>query len=172
MDIDLFARRVNKQLQQYIAWTPDPFAVAIDAFSVNWASYKNAYAFPPFSIISRVLRKLLTDKAIVTLIAPVWPSQPWFTRLLQTNVAPPRLLPPHCIRLPHDPRRPHPLGQKLRLGVFKLSRQHYVNTEYPQQHKTYSSSRGENQPDLHTRLTSHRGLHFVANGTSVSLTPL
>jgi len=32
-DIDLFASRLNHQLPSYIAWHPDPGAVAIDAFT-------------------------------------------------------------------------------------------------------------------------------------------
>ena len=37
--IDLFA---------YVAWRPDPKAVAIDAFTISWTSWL-FYAFPPFS---------------------------------------------------------------------------------------------------------------------------
>ena len=35
-DIDLFASRVNCQIDKYISWVPDPYAKAVDAFSCDW----------------------------------------------------------------------------------------------------------------------------------------
>ena len=35
-EIDLFASRINCQFPQYVAYRPDPGAVAIDAFSIPW----------------------------------------------------------------------------------------------------------------------------------------
>ena len=49
-EIDLFASRLNKQLGRYCAWKPDPAAVAVDAFSVDWTN-KYFYAFPPFCLV-------------------------------------------------------------------------------------------------------------------------
>lgn len=34
-DIDLFASRLNRQLEKYISWFPDPQAITSDAFSIN-----------------------------------------------------------------------------------------------------------------------------------------
>ena len=34
--IDLFASRLNFQLQKYVSWKPDPEAIAIDAFTICW----------------------------------------------------------------------------------------------------------------------------------------
>ena len=34
-DVDLFASRVNAQLNSYISWRPDPDAMAVDAFRVE-----------------------------------------------------------------------------------------------------------------------------------------
>jgi len=36
-DIDLFASRCNK-CTRYVSWHPDPSAVAVDAFTLNWAT--------------------------------------------------------------------------------------------------------------------------------------
>ena len=33
--MDLFASRLNHQLQHYVSWRPDPFAVAADAFTLD-----------------------------------------------------------------------------------------------------------------------------------------
>ena len=35
-EIDLFASRLNCQFPQYVAYRPDPGAMAIDAFSITW----------------------------------------------------------------------------------------------------------------------------------------
>ncbi|XP_052694156.1 uncharacterized protein LOC128172399 isoform X2 [Crassostrea angulata] len=60
-DMDLFASRLNRQLENYISWFPDPFAFTSDAFSISWSDFK-PYIFPPFSLIGRVLQKLEDDQ--------------------------------------------------------------------------------------------------------------
>ena len=34
--IDLFASRINNQTDCYVSWLPDPFAINVDAFSIEW----------------------------------------------------------------------------------------------------------------------------------------
>ena len=53
-DIDLFASRLNHQLKPYIAYRPDPGALAVNAFHISLKEY-TFYASPPFCIIQRVL---------------------------------------------------------------------------------------------------------------------
>ena len=68
-DIDLFASRVSHQLPCYISWKLDPFSKGRDAFQISW-KYLKGYAFPPFSLIGRVLRKVQTDQAQLLLVTP------------------------------------------------------------------------------------------------------
>ena len=80
--IDLFATSQNAQLPTFCSWTRDPMAYAQDAMSISW-NFTIAYAFPPIALIPRVLEKLATSKNCeMLLIAPNWPRQPWFPRLL------------------------------------------------------------------------------------------
>ncbi|GFN81283.1 Gag-Pol polyprotein [Plakobranchus ocellatus] len=58
--IDLFAARTNHQLPGYMSLYPDPQAEAINAFFHFWTGY--VCIFPPFNLISRVLKKLREDK--------------------------------------------------------------------------------------------------------------
>ena len=44
--------------------------MAIDAFTLRWTNM-SCYAFPPFSLLPRVLAKIRNDEALVLLIAPV-----------------------------------------------------------------------------------------------------
>ena len=55
---------------------------AIDSFQIPWENIKR-YAFPPFCLIGRVLKKIIRKEATVTLIAPIWPAQAWYPTLLQ-----------------------------------------------------------------------------------------
>ncbi|XP_066589319.1 uncharacterized protein [Prorops nasuta] len=53
-DIDLFASERNTKCEQYCVWYPEENAVAIDAFTISW-KHLYFYAFPPFSMILRML---------------------------------------------------------------------------------------------------------------------
>ena len=55
--IDLFATRLNHQLDHYVSWRPDPFATATDAFQITWRDYQG-YAFPPFGLVGKCLQKI------------------------------------------------------------------------------------------------------------------
>ena len=68
-EIDLFDSRLNAQFPCYVAYQPDPGAWAVDAFTIDWSVLK-FYAFPPFSIIAAVLKKIKEDKATGMCILP------------------------------------------------------------------------------------------------------
>ena len=103
-EIDLFASRLNAKTAKFISWHPQPGAVAVDAFSLSWA-IMNCDAFPPFSLLPRVLAKIRHDKTVVLLLAPVWPTQIWYPLLLQLSTVRPILLPrlDNLLSLPHNP---------------------------------------------------------------------
>lgn len=79
-EIDLFASRLAHKLDKYASWIPDPFAAHIDAFSFDWKKYK-CFAFPPFSLILKVTRKVLQENAQGLILTPYWTTQPWLPRL-------------------------------------------------------------------------------------------
>ena len=90
--IDLFASRLNKQLDRFCSWTPDPEAEHIDAFTLNWASFDLIYLFPPFYVITRCLQKMREERAKGWIVVPMWTSQPWMGPLLQMLVKAPRII--------------------------------------------------------------------------------
>jgi len=122
-DIDLFASRLNYQCENYVAWRPDPGAVAINAFTVDWEKYTNCFLFPPFSMVTKVLQKMVQDNAQGIIVAPWWPTQSWFPRLMSMLTGEPLLLPvtQTLLSLPHQPGKPHPLAGKLKLMACSLS---------------------------------------------------
>ena len=121
-DIDLFASRLNKQLPNYVAYRPDPDSIAIDAFTMNWAKLK-FYAFPPFSVIAAVLKKIQEDKATGICVLPNWPTQAWFPKAMKMTVQEPVVLEASktLLHLPSQPTALHPLHKKLTLLVCHLS---------------------------------------------------
>ena len=58
-DIDLFAKRLNQKVAEYVSWKPDPESCFINGFSKNWKQFAYICCFPPFSLIWKALSKLL-----------------------------------------------------------------------------------------------------------------
>ena len=95
-EIDLFASCLNFKCSKYASYKPDPDAYHVNAFSLCWLNL-NAYIFPPFSIVGRVLAKLAQDRATALVIVPCWQTQPWFpqfVRLVKPGTTP-LLIPAH-----------------------------------------------------------------------------
>ena len=103
--IDLFASSRNAKLPVYISWFPDQLAYAVDALTVSWQDL-NFYAFPPFSLLPRVLAKIIQDKATGILIIPLWSTQSWFPLVLTLLIHHPRVIAPcrDLLYLPQHPR--------------------------------------------------------------------
>lgn len=121
--IDLFASRANAKCSLYIAWKPDPDAVEIDAFTVNWHNIF-FYAFPPFALILKCLRKIISDSATGILVFPYWPGQAWFPLLKRMLISDMVVFEPNEDLLRSSSRTPHPLHSTLTLAAAKLSGQH------------------------------------------------
>ena len=122
LKLDLFASSVNKKLENYVSWGPDPDAIANNAFSFDWSILdSNIYAFPPFSLIDRILEKISREKLKVgiLLITPYWPTQAWFPSLLKLSRYPPLRLPATktLVKSSID-NRPHPMWKKLHLTAW------------------------------------------------------
>ena len=90
--VDLFATRLSRQLPKFYSWRPDPESAGTNALIQDWRD-SIGYAHPPWCLVGRVLQKVLAQEVTVTLIAPVWPSQPWYATLLSMLVDLPLLLP-------------------------------------------------------------------------------
>ena len=59
--IDLFASRINKQFDNFVTYRPDPQTSSIDAFTLTWSD-QMFYAFPTFSVIANVIKKIREEK--------------------------------------------------------------------------------------------------------------
>ena len=101
--IDLFASSANAKLPRYISWLLDLHAYAVDAFTVSWQDL-TFYAFPPFSLLPRVLARIIQNKATGLLIVPKWTTQSWFPLVLILLIQHPRLIVP-CRDLLYVPQQ-------------------------------------------------------------------
>lgn len=161
IEIDLFASRHTNQVPLYVSWHPDPSAFATDAFSFNWSNIV-FFAFPPFSLIGRCLQKIRSDNAKGILVAPFWPTQPWFPQLLQMLWDHPVVLPSQKDLLTHPsyPHKLHPLREKLKLIVCPLSGRQSESLEFQKTLPPSLSQHGETPPKSSIQHISNSGWSF------------
>ena len=162
-DIDLFASRLNNQFKPYVSYTPDKDATVINALAMALSNIM-CYVFCSFSIMGTVLHKIASDKADAVVIAPIWPTQPWFPQLLHMICQDNYLLSntPHLLTLPGDPLKRHPL-RRMRLGVFRLSGKPSKVEVYQRKLSPYCFHHGETQQKSNIGHISKNRCHFVTN---------
>jgi hypothetical protein len=120
--VDLFASRTSHQMDQYMSLKMDPQAIAIDAMQQTWDNMF-PFAFPPFCLLGRVLKKLKRHSSEMILISPVWASQPWYPMLLDMSIDTPLLLPVGQDLLTNPQGASHPLLERspsLQLAAWKI----------------------------------------------------
>ena len=166
-NIDLFASRLNKQIDRYASWHPDPEAEIIDAFSCDWSELY-FYAFPPFSLIPRFLAKLRQGGECI-LITPVWTTQNWFPSLMELMIDTPRLLPKgkNLLHLPGT-QKVHPLCDKMVLMACRLSGEPLKTETYQRGLPTSSWRLGDLEQKSNTRPTLKSGFHTVIKGKLIT----
>ena len=146
-EIDMFATLSNSHLPRFMSPVPEPRALAVDALSQDWQG-RSKYMFPPFQLLSKVVQKLLsqdwqgrskymfppfqllskvvqklrsTQVAEVILVAPWWPSQPWFPLLLRLCVENPLALPYRQDLLSQQDQKYISDGRSFHLHAWRLS---------------------------------------------------
>jgi hypothetical protein len=163
--IDLFASRLTRQLDKYVSWRPDPEAIHIDAFTMDW-THLIAYAFPPFNMIPAVLHKTKAEKATLVLVAPLWSAQPWWPLLIDLLVDFPIFLgnSPRLLRDVSHPGAIHPLFPSLKLAVWPISGDNSKQQAFQQQLLTCSATVLRPQPPRLTTVPGLSGVAGVRNG--------
>ena len=129
-------------------------------------SYKLQYAFPPFSVIGRIIQKLCEEQAERILIAPLLHSQPWFPQLLNQISG-------QCFVLPkrHRVLYLHRLTT-MRMGTFRLLGNASRVREYLNELQTSSCSHRDRQLQSNMRLISKDWCSFVIRNKLINLTHL
>lgn len=171
MSIDLFASRLNNKLEKYCAWRPDPQAMAINAFHLDWGQTRLAYCFPPFCLIPYILQKIDEEEAEVVLIAPFWPTQLWFPKLIDLLIEHPILLQTkrNLLVNPIAREMEHPMWRKVRLGVWRLSGKKFKIWDFRKKLQHCLCHPGGRTPISNIIHTSKNGPYFVVKGKLIHL---
>lgn len=119
--IDMFATKKNRKCDRFCSRFPQPDAVAVDAFTVDWGK-EHLYGFPPFSLVFKTLQKIIIHKAEGLIVVPKWTTQPWYSLFESLLIAPPLIFHPSKNLLISPYRnQTHPPAHKLTLMAEKLS---------------------------------------------------
>ena len=145
-EVDIFASRLTKQIPIYASWLPDLESSFIDAFTMNWNNIF-IYVSPPFSIIWRMLQKIQEECKKAIVIAPLWTTQSWFTRIMELAISPPIIIPNRYLKLPGT--------------------QFHLQHQCRQMHKQLYQHHGETLPKQNTTIHSKDGQTFVVKGVSI-----
>ena len=164
--LDMFASRLNNQVDRYVSWQPDPGAAYVDAFSMAWGDKGLLYLFPPFCLISRVLSKLHHERAEAIVIAPLWTTQSWFPHLLHLLIDCPFLLPRTEMVLSH-PSRPSSTLPRMRLVACRLSGKASPREEFQTKLRESSCPRGGNLRADSTASSFVDGMSFAMDGNAI-----
>ena len=62
LQTDLFVSCLNKELKNYVSWHTDSESVGVDAFKMSWTKLK-FYAFPPFSLVGKLISKIMQEES-------------------------------------------------------------------------------------------------------------
>ena len=79
--VDLFATQYSHRLPLYVSPMRDHKAIGKDALARSWANME-VYAYPPTSLLQKVLAKAAIERPRLILIAPFWRASPWFPDLM------------------------------------------------------------------------------------------
>ena len=159
-EIDLFASRTSHQLRPYMSLKPDPDCRAVDALQQSWEHWF-PYAFPPFNLIGRVLRKVQHQRVNMILIAPLWVSQPWYPLLLEMAILEPLLIQGRddVILNPQGGRHPLVLNNSLQLTAWLVSGQGHRVERFQRELKPSYQAPDLWEPDI---ITTQPGRNLVA----------
>lgn len=119
-NIDLFASNHTKQCTKFYSWFPCPGSSGCDAFTIKWNDM--FYAFPPFCLLPKVLQKIIVDNVSGIVIAPYWPSQPWFPLFKKLCSSKMLILSDSKLLLCPFTNRVHSLSPQIKLVAAVLSR--------------------------------------------------
>lgn len=168
--IDLFASRINKQIDRFVSWFPEPGSTYTNAFSICWKT-EVPYIFPPFNLMGKVINKIKTDKVEKAIVVfPIWRSQTWFSMMMTILSDFPVRLPKHrdLLTLPHNGQE-HPLAKKIIMGAAVLSGNHLRVKDFYQKLQTLSSSHGDLELGSNMTWRGNDGIFGVYEGKLIPL---
>ena len=171
--IDMFATKFNFKLPTYMSPIPDPAAYAVDALTQDWTNILG-YAYPPTALIHKILAKMLIQQCRIYLIAPKYPQQTWYPKLLQLLMDNPRDINHPTESLLRQPNNDimHQNPRTLNLHVWPLSSRLSDRKDFLRKCPTGYHTASENHLFKSTRVSGSIGEAGVLNGKSILILPL
>jgi hypothetical protein len=83
--IDLFATAENHKLRRYVSTLNDQKAAWIDAFARSWKG-EVPYIHVAPGLLPVCLKRIKAERLQAVVLAPMWPSQPWWDTLKRLTV--------------------------------------------------------------------------------------
>ena len=85
------------------------------------------YIFPPFHLLTKVIKKICQDQATEILVFPAWSTQPWYLQALQLLGKIPLKIRPKLTNLilSQDRAAVHPLAEKLTVHISDTTKKQY-----------------------------------------------
>ena len=109
--------------------------------SISWEN-QFVYLFPPFSMIWLVLSKISLESIKALVIAPMWPTQSWFNKLLELTLEQPMIIESKHLQL-QSANQKHPPYPKLRLFAVMCTRDQHKQAQFRKKQSMSSMHRGE-----------------------------
>lgn len=121
--VDLFASQASTQCPLWFSLAEPTSPMGQDALACEWP-HMLLYAFPPLPLILPTLDRIANGNHRALLVAPRWPSRPWFPFLISLLDGEPWRLPPRMDLLSQlDGQIWHPHPARLQLWVWPLKGQ-------------------------------------------------
>ena len=170
--IDLFATFENKKAVVFCSWIQHPQALTVDTLAINWDNML-AYAYPPLTLIQKVLQHMQKFQCEIILIAPFWPKQHWYPQLLQLLVAYPLRIPTIENLLTQGKRKvAHPDPDIFKLTAWRLSTNVLKQDVFQKMLRNCCQLPGDQVLRRTINVSSENSIAGVLNGKLIPIQPL
>ena len=130
------------------------------------------YAFPPFCLMGKVLRKIEDEGAYGIIVFPLWPTQAWFSTVSRLLIDAPILLSSETEDIITHPRKTlkeHLPKLKLVAALIGNPTTENRMNNWGLLHARSSKLLGGMEPRSSIKLISNSGSPFVKNGDMIPL---
>ena len=124
---------------------------------------------PPWNLIGRVLTKVESQEAELIPLAPIWPSQPWYPKLLSLLVSHPLRIEPSQLTVSQSEDQPELISP---LAVWPISGNTTQSKNIHRRLQTSYCCHGDRKPPSHTILSVKNGSAGVLNSNVIQFQDL
>ena len=154
---------LSNHLPRYYSWKSDLNSLGTNALQQKWY-HKSLYAFPPFALIHKVLKKVKKENVpSIIIVTPTWQTQSCYPELLHLSMRNPIILPLEEDLLKGSQNQKHRLIQNrtMQLAVGGISGSVWQRKQYQKGLQTLLFHQEVKVPSQHTHWPGISGLAGV-----------